>query len=154
MEENADDHLAAEERKARERAFAEGDLGTIQSILFGSQAKQLEERMAELERRMHSGSDQVRAQLGSELRASEQRLQGNLDSAMSELRQAAELERAHRLTSFDELGQRHRDSTKEVLEAVALTAGEARSQREILAGMLENAAEHLRNGAGGTPDHH
>lgn len=149
MEESTEDYVTAEER-----AFAEGDLGTIQSILFGSQAKRLEERMAELERRMQSGADEVRAQLGSELQASEQRLQGNLDSALSELRQAAELERAHRLTSFDELEHRHRESTKEVLEAIASTEREAQSQREILAGVLEKAAEQLRNGVGGTLEHH
>lgn len=150
MEESTDDHVAADERV---RAFADGDLGTIQSILFGSQAQKFEERMASLERRMQSDADQVRAQLGSDLQASEQRLQGNVDSALSDLRQAAELERAHRLTSFDELEHRQRESTKELLEAVGMMERETQLQRDTLAGVLENVAEQLRNGVRGEPEH-
>ena len=121
------------------RSFAEGDLGTIQSILFGSQAQQFEDRMAQLETR----------------------LQANIEDSLSDLRAALQTEEYQRRSAIDALEQRQSETTKELAEITNAAEHSERardelsrqlqelvSQRVELAELLDRAAQTLRIGVG------
>lgn len=121
------------------RSFAEGDLGTIQSILFGSQAQQFEDRMAQLEAR----------------------LQADMEDSLSDLRAALQAEEYQRKSAIDALEQRQSETAKELAETATAAERTERardqlsrqlqdlvSQRVELAELLDRAAQTLRIGVG------
>lgn len=134
----------SEAEDERQRAFAEGDLGTIQSILFGSQAREAEARMAELETRLHTASDESKEHVEARVQSSEEGVRASLAHEVHEIWAAITAEQENRIASISALEKQHRESTKELRAAIDAAERLAQSHRELVAESLERTAAQLR----------
>ena len=127
--------------------FAEGDLGTIQGILFGAQADQFEKQIASLEERLVAQIADNRKQVEAEITKSAKRLQDGSDKAMAALSAEAAAEHEARLAAVDALEQGQREQVKTVEESLEGIRAELRAlnlSRRELADLFESAARAVR----------
>ncbi len=128
-------------------SFADGDLGTIQGILFGAQAEQFEQRIAALEERLVAEIADNRKQVEAELSKSTKRLQNGTDKAIAALSAEAAAEHDARLAAVDALEQSHREQAKVAEESLEGIRAELRAlnlSRRELADLFESAARAVR----------
>lgn len=143
-ESTSEDESETETEDERQGAFGDDDLGTIQSILFGSQARESEARMADLETRLDTTSEESRSLIEERVHSSEENLRASLAHEVQEIWAAITAEQENRIASINELEQQHRKSTKELREAIDAAEQRAQSQRELVAESLERVAGQLR----------
>ncbi len=127
--------------------FADGDLGTIQGILFGAQAERFEQELASLEQRLAAQIADRASEIESAMAASTKKLQQGADKAVAKLRADATSESEARVAAIDALEQGHREQAKIVEESLEEIRAELRAlnlSRRELADLLESAARAMR----------
>lgn len=129
------------------RSFAEGDLGTIQGILFGAQAERFEQQIATLEERLVAQIAENRTGIRAEITKSTKKLQDGADKALAALSAEVASEHEARLAAVDGLEQTQREQAKivdESLEGIRADLRALNESRRELADLLEGAARAMR----------
>lgn len=121
----------------------EGDLGKIQSILFGSQARQFDEKLAGLETTLRADLGAMEAGLRADMAAMEKRLKASFDASVADLTAALAAEYDGRSAAMKAAAAQHKTDKAELTKAVAAAEKAAEKANQATEKLLTKRSDEL-----------